>query len=240
MRKSTLSQCAAAALIAAIAIVAQVTPTEAPAGFTTPSLTQSPAPTTVSNGLTEPPGDTFVADQMEFERVHDPTNGLGPVFNGTSCAQCHQNSVTGSASQITEVRTGHLDANGNFVNPTVSINDGAASISGRSIVNDRAICEAAQEHVPDSETIRTRRAVLSTLGDGFVEAVDDQTLLTVAANQAAESGGIIQGEAIQVPVLESAGATRVGRFGWKDQQPTVLSFAADAYLNEMGVTNRCA
>jgi CxxC motif-containing protein (DUF1111 family) len=30
----------------------------------------------------------------------------------------------------------------------------------------------------------------------------------------------------------------VGKFGWKDQQPTVLSFAADAYLNEMGVTNR--
>jgi CxxC motif-containing protein (DUF1111 family) len=63
-------------------------------------------------------------------------------------------------------------------------------------------------------------------------------LQTIAANQPSESGGRIQGEAIEIPVLESAGATRVGRFGWKDQQPTVLSFAADAYLNEMGVTNR--
>jgi CxxC motif-containing protein (DUF1111 family) len=238
MRKSTLFLCALAAMTAAMAIVAQVAPTEAPSGFTTPSLTQNPAPTTISNGVLEPAGDTFVADQLEFERVHDPTNGLGPVFNGTSCAECHQNNVTGSASQITELRVGHRDANGNFANPTILINGGSVSISGRSIVNDRAICDVAQEHIPDTETIRARRAVLNTLGDGFIEAVDDQTLLTIAANQAAESGGLIQGEAIQVPVLESAGTTRVGRFGWKDQQPTVLSFAADAYLNEMGVTNR--
>src|SRR5215467_10833965 len=30
----------------------------------------------------------------------------------------------------------------------------------------------------------------------------------------------------------------IGKFGWKDQQPTVLSFVADAYLMEMGVTSR--
>src|SRR5579862_3105391 len=164
----------------------------------------------------EPPGDTFVADQMQFERVHDPTNGLGPLFNATSCAQCHQNNVTGSASQITELRVGHKDPNGNFVNPTVLINEGATSVSGRSIVNDRAICDQAQEHVPDTETIQARRAVLSTLGDGFVEAVEDQTLMDISASQAAKSGGRIHGEFIEVPVLESLGATAIGRFGWKD------------------------
>jgi CxxC motif-containing protein (DUF1111 family) len=71
-----------------------------------------------------------------------------------------------------------------------------------------------------------------------VEAVTDQTLISIASSQAEQSGGRIHGEAIEVPVLESLGATQIGRFGWKDQQPTVLSFAADAYLNEMGVTNR--
>jgi CxxC motif-containing protein (DUF1111 family) len=30
---------------------------------------------------------------------------------------------------------------------------------------------------------------------------------------------------------------RVGRFGWKAQQATLLGFAGDAYLNEMGITN---
>jgi CxxC motif-containing protein (DUF1111 family) len=226
-----------AAAIAALGLVAQQA-TQAPAGFTTQPLTQNPPPPTISNGATEPPGDTFVADQLQFEKIHDPSNGLGPLFNAASCAQCHQNSVTGAASQITEIRVGHLDANGNFVNPTILIEGSATAVSGRSIVNDRAICDQAQEHVPDTETIRTRRAVLNTLGDGFVEAVADQTLISIASSQPGLSGGRIHGEYIQVPVLESPGAMQIGRFGWKDQQPTLLSFAADAYLNEMGVTNR--
>jgi len=64
-------------------------------------------------------------------------------------------------------------------------------------------------------------------------------LLQIVAGQPTLSGGKIQGEAIQVPILEApAGTTRVGRFGWKDQHGSLLSFAADAYQNEMGVTSR--
>jgi CxxC motif-containing protein (DUF1111 family) len=228
----------AVALTVAAGLIAQNTPTEAPAAFSTPPLTPNSAPASVSNGLVEPAGDTFVIDQAQFEMIHDPTNGLGPVFNASSCAQCHQNSVTGAASQLTELRVGHHDGNGNFVNPTIPTNGGAHSIAGRSIVNDRAICDQTQEHVPDSETITARRAVLSTLGDGFVDVVDDQTLLAIAASQPVKTNGVIHGEAIMIPILESPTTLRVGRFGWKDQQPTVLSFVADAYLNEMGVTNR--
>jgi CxxC motif-containing protein (DUF1111 family) len=179
----------------------------------------------------------FALDQAQFERRHDPSTGLGPVFNAT-CAECHQNGVTGAASQITEVRAGHRDRNGIFVNPTIEINDGADTIKGRALINDRAICPQAQEHLPDSEDVRALRAVVNTLGDGFVEAVSDETFLAIAARQARESHGVIHGEAIEVPILESPEHTGVGKFGWKDQDPTILSFAADAYLNEMGVANR--
>jgi CxxC motif-containing protein (DUF1111 family) len=165
-------------------------------------------------------------------------SGLGPVFNGRACAECHQNPVSGGASQFTELRVGHTDANGNFVNPTVLINDGANMITGRSIINDRAVIPQAQEHIPTTEHIRTLRAALNTLGDGFVEAIDDSTLLAIAEHQAEVSDGKIHGEAIQVPVLEAPGQTRIGRFGWKDQHSSLLSFIGDAYLNEMGVTNR--
>jgi hypothetical protein len=48
-----------------------------------------------------------------------------------------------------------------FTNPTILTNDGTVLITGRSIVNDRVICDTAQEMVPDTETIRTRRAVLN-------------------------------------------------------------------------------
>ena len=210
-------------------------PTPAPAGFDTPTLNPDESR---SNGAPEPPGDTFALDQTHFEEQEDNKAGLGPVYNATSCVTCHQNPVTGGPSQITEIRVGHNDANGNFVNPTVFINDGQDSITGRSLVNDRAICTQAQEHVPDTENIRTRRGVLSTLGDGFVEAIDDNTLIAIAENQPAESDGEIHGEAIQVPILEAPGQAGVGRFGWKDQNRSLLSFAGQAYAMEIGITNR--
>jgi CxxC motif-containing protein (DUF1111 family) len=213
-------------------------PTEAPAGFDTPTLVQKPGSKSFSNGIAQPPGDTFVLDQQVYETLHDVNTGLGPVYNGRACAECHQNPVSGGASQFTELRIGHRDANGHFVNPTVLINDGAASIAGRSIVNDRAVVPQAQEHIPVTENIQALRAALNTLGDGFVEAIDDSTLLAIAAKQPEVSEGRIHGEAIEVPIFEAPGQSRIGRFGWKDQHGSLLSFVADAYLNEMGVTNR--
>jgi CxxC motif-containing protein (DUF1111 family) len=220
-----------------LALIAQQPPTEAPAGFDTPTLAQNPGSQSKNNGLTEPAGDSYALDQQVYEQVHDASTGLGPVFNGRACAECHQNPVSGAASQFTELRVGHLDANGNFVNPTVLINDGAASIAGRSLINDRALLPEAQEHIPVTENIRALRAALNTLGDGFVEAIDDSTLQTIAQQQPDLSEGRIHGEAIEVPVLEAPGQNRVGRFGWKDQHSSLLSFIGDAYLNEMGVTN---
>lgn len=228
----------AAALALALVGIAQKSATEAPAGFATPTLAQNPGSQSVSNGIAEPPGDTFALDQARFEQDHDASTGLGPVFNARACADCHQSPVTGGSSQFTEVRAGHKDANGNFVAATVPINDGANTIATRSIINDRALIPEAQEHIPDTEDIRALRAALNTLGDGFVEAIDDSTLKAIAQQQIDATDGRIHGEAIEVPVFEAPGQTRIGRFGWKDQHGSLLSFVGDAYLNEMGVTNR--
>src|ERR1700746_2871464 len=194
---------------------------EAPAGFNTPSFNGAAS---VSNGITEPPGDTFALDQEVYETNHSVETGLGPVYNATACFSCHENPNSGAASQFTELRVGHNDANGNFVNPTIFINDGKNTITGRSIVNDRAICPQEQEHVPATENIRALRAVLNTLGDGFVEAIDDNTLVSIAAHQPEESDGMIHGEVVEAPIFEAPGQTRVGRFGWKDQHSSLLSF----------------
>ena len=215
--------------------VGQQSAKEAPAGFNTPSFNSAAS---ISNGIVEPPGDTFARDQNVYEENEAVKDGLGPVYNATSCVTCHQNPNSGAASQITELRVGHNDANGNFVNPTIFINDGKDTITGRSIVDDRAIGPQAQEHIPDTENIRTSRAALNTLGDGFVEAIDDSTLIAIAERQPELSEGRIHGEVVQAPIFEAPGQTRVGRFGWKDQHSSLLSFIADAYLNEMGITNR--
>jgi CxxC motif-containing protein (DUF1111 family) len=237
-RKVLLCSClfaAVAALGTGLARVAAKSATEAPAGFNTPSFNSAQS---ISNGIVEPPGDTFARDQQVYEKNETVADGLGPVYNATSCVVCHQNPNSGAASQITELRVGHNDANGNFVNPTILINDGKDMITGRSIVDDRAIGPEAQEHIPATENIRTLRAALNTLGDGFVEAIDDGTLIAIAEKQPELTEGKVHGEVVQAPIFEAPGQTRVGRFGWKDQHGSLLSFIADAYLNEMGITNR--
>ena len=240
-RKLILSLCASAGcalVLTTFAGIAQQSFPDALAGFNTPSFDSAHS---ISNGLEEPPGgDTFALDQQVFEKNHSVEDGLGPVYNGTSCVTCHQNQSTGGASQMTEIRVGHIDpTTGLFANPVISITGSTIPIKGRSIVNDRAVCPQAQEQVPATENIRTLRAALNTLGDGYVEAIDDQTLIDIALAQPGLSNGKIQGEYIYVPISEStSGGKRVGRFGWKDQHGSLLSFAADAYLNEIGITSR--
>ena len=211
---------------------------QAPAAFETPTMIQNPGSQSVSNGVAEPPGDTFAVDQSHFEEEEGLDTGVGPVYNARSCVDCHQNPVTGGVSQVTELRAGHFDRHGNFVNPTVVINDGQTTIANRSLINDRAVCPQAQELLPPSENVRTFRLSLNTLGDGFVEAIADTTLQAIAQQEPRLSQGNIAGEYIEVPILEAPGQTRIGRFGWKDQHGSLLSFASDAYINEQGITNR--
>src|SRR5271170_3472904 len=206
--------------------------TEAPTGFDNKS-----------NGVTN--DATHEADQTTFEEVEKLTDGLGPLYNTQSCRECHQSPVSGAASQVAELRVGHQGPEGNFHNPEISIAHGAEVISGRSLVNDRAICPNAafpnneiQERVPETETIRAFRLSLNLLGDGFVEAVADQTLIDLAEQQCKSSHRKICGQVLEVPIVEVPGQMSVGRFGWKDQHASLLSFAGDAYLNEMGITNR--
>jgi CxxC motif-containing protein (DUF1111 family) len=189
-----------------------------------------------SNGFSDP--DRRKADQKFFEEVeHIAPDGLGPLYNAQSCRECHQTPVSGAASQVTELRVGHLDAHGQFQNPRIPINHGSEMIQDRTLVNDRAICAEIQEHVPATETVRTTRLATNILGDGYVEAISDDTLLKIRKHQCQASHGKICGQAVKVPVPESEGRDRIGRFGWKDQHASLLAFAADAYLNEMGITN---
>ena len=85
-------------------------PTEAPAGFDN-----------VTNGFLPqgPPFDeinednvtvlrSFNDNRFVFEEVEHVADGLGPTYNAQSCGECHQNVVTGGASQIAEHRTGRM------------------------------------------------------------------------------------------------------------------------------------
>ena len=202
---------ATAAFVASfsLAVQGQSAVTEAPTGFDN-----------FTNGhITQAEFDGALVEFLEQEGIDE---GLGPVYNAQSCGECHQNPVTGGPTQISELRAGHL-VFGFF-----------QDAPGGSLINDRAIDASIQERVPGTENVRTFRITLSTLGDGFVEAINSNTLIALANAQPAG----MRGQVIQIPVLEVPGATRVGRFGWKNQHASLLSFSSDAYLNEMGITNR--
>jgi len=229
MKKTTLC---AFGLCFGAALVLYSQNAEAPAGFDGHT-----------NGLVDQA--THVADRNKFDEVEQISDGLGPLYNAQSCRECHQNPASGGVTQTTELRVGHRGANGQFENPSFPVNDGKTVITGRTLVNDRAICPNAQfpdiqlqERVPDTENIQTTRTSLNPFGDGFVEAVADQTLLDIAKDQCRTTHHRICGQALYVPIVESPGKTGLGRFGWKDQHASLLSFVGDAYLNEMGITNK--
>ena len=196
--------------------------TEAPAGFdnlTNGFDVQGPDYETLDDDTVVPLA-SFNDNRFIFEEREGPADGLGPTYNGTSCGECHQNVVTGGASQVAEHRTGHMAENV-FVESL-----------GGSLIASRATHPNIVELVDYRDDVRTLRISTNTLGSGYIEAIANDTLLAIRDAQPAD----LRGTATMVPVLEGDGTARIGRFGWKGQHASLVSFAADAYLNEMGIT----
>ena len=105
------------------------------------------------NGLTDAP--TFTMDRGKFEETEAIGDGLGPIFNAQSCRECHQNPVTGSTSQVKELRAGHQDNNGNFV---AAVYLGETRIRCFSPMCGRAACTTTRDAV-----ITSVAAVISSL-----------------------------------------------------------------------------
>jgi CxxC motif-containing protein (DUF1111 family) len=207
-RRRLISQGVLGMLLVAPILYA-VTATQAPAGFDNQT-----------NGY-EPQAQMDL-DRATFDEIEQVADGLGPIYNAQSCRECHQNPVSGTISQVTELRAGSF--NGQTFTPHI----------GGSLIHDRAIDPAIQVRVAGTDNVVTFRTSLNIAGDGFVEALPDSAFTSIQASQPRG----MQGTIIQVPVLEGpAGTTRIARFGWKNQHASLLSFASDAYLNEMGITN---
>jgi CxxC motif-containing protein (DUF1111 family) len=175
-------------------------------------------------GLTDAQVADFAAGLEEFTSVDTPESGLGPIYNNNSCAACHSVPVIGGGSTIFVTRFGRT-AGGHF-DPLES--------EGGSLLQQFAIDPAVQEVIPADANVVAHRQTSPLFGFGLIEAIPDATILANAAQSKPDG---ISGRASIVQDV-STGQTRIGRFGWKAQQATLLSFAADAYVNEMGITNR--
>ena len=175
-------------------------------------------------GLTRAELAAFQAGLEEFLNEETPESGLGPVFNNVSCVSCHSAPAPGGASDIFVTRFGRM-VNGQF--------DPLASLGG-SLLQQFAIDPAAREVVPRAATVVAHRESTPLFGMGLLEAIPDAVLRQNAARPKPDG---VRGRAAEVDDV-ATGQKRIGRLGWKAQQATLLAFAGDAYLNEMGITSR--
>ena len=171
----------------------------------------------------------FDQGKVVFDTQITAAQGLGPVFNNQSCKNCHLGPLSGGSSSIFVTRFGVAASGGNPFDPLANL--GGSLLQAFSI--NTPICD---ETVPPQANVVIHRITPPTFGFGLAEAVLDGDILV---NEAFPPPGV-SGRAHLVQALEDppGSPARVGRFGWKSQVATLLSFSADASLNEMGLTNR--
>ena len=178
-------------------------------------------------GLTPQEFSLFRLGQDDFLEVETPEEGLGPAFNGTSCAGCHNVPAIGGVSVVAEMRAGREGPAG-----AVGLDGG----DGTLIHLFSIPTHGCQPMLPPGETAYVaRRVPIPVFGAGLVEAIPDEAILALEDPDDRDRDGV-SGRAARVRDL-ATGRTRIGRFGWKSQHATLLTFSADAYLNEMGITN---
>ena len=176
-------------------------------------------------GITAHEFELFRAGLQDFVAVESAEEGLGPAFNGTGCSVCHSVPTVGGIAAMTEVRVGRVDENGNF-----HVLNGDTLYPLFSIPNH--LC---QVQIPAEANVIARRQPLPLFGDGLIEAIGDETILALEDPDDRNGDGI-RGRAAKI-IDVASGRERIGRFGWKSQQATLLAFSGDAYRNEMGITN---
>jgi len=184
-------------------------------------------------GLTPAQLADFDAGLDEFEEVDTVEEGLGPVFNGKSCAECHAVPSTGGSepnvgvareTRISRILKGRFDP----LDGSVSVDRGGQLLQQRAIALPG--CTLSGEVVPPEATIVSSRNSTPLFGLGLMEAIPESTIL---GNQG-KQGNRGRPNYVSNP---DTGTTALGRFGWKAQVATVHQFAGDAYLNELGITN---
>ncbi len=180
-------------------------------------------------GLTPDLRARFKTGKAQFISPENVPSGLGPVFNDTACSKCHTQGAIGGGSDRLETRYGQV-INGVF-NPLTQFDGTLVHAKGIGRFNG---VDFVGEVVPPEANVVAQRRVNPLFGLGLVDAVPDQSLQDIAQFQQ-EFTPETAGRANVVTDVAS-GQPVVGRFGWKCQIGTVLTFAANAYQNEMGIT----
>lgn len=179
-------------------------------------------------GLTPYELSLFEAGKVVYGATVEIPEGLGPIMNKAGCFSCHAVPLGGWGS-ITVTRFGVVDEQGHFSNWP-----GEEQSLGQAL----AISENCAESIPEGAHTALR-VTNSSLAFGMIEAIPDADIAANEDPDDLDADGI-SGRVHWVLPLEAPknSPLRAGRFGWKAQVATVLTFSGDASRNEMGLTNR--
>lgn len=187
------------------------------------------------SGLSSAQRQAFDDGVDDFEQQEHLDTGLGPVFNGKSCAECHSTGGIGGASpnlsvsvvfHIARIKNGQFD-------PLTEL--GGSVLQRRSVKEEKGNLAVLGEVVPKEATIVSKRQTPPLFGAGLIDAIPSAVILSHADPNDINRDGI-SGRANMVFNPETR-RTEVGRFGWKADVPTLHLFAGLAYVNELGITN---
>ncbi|MEM6660568.1 MAG: di-heme oxidoredictase family protein [Pseudomonadota bacterium] len=189
-------------------------------------------------------------------------DGLGPLYNAKSCEGCHQANgrtlpIPGQGYLVrlsipgTDAHGGpkpHPFYGGQFgdvavegIAPEGKVDIAYTEIDGRygdgepyTLIKPEIRLTELGYGPMGSDTMMSARAPLSLYGLGLLEAIDDEQLLAWTDPDDADGDGI-SGRVNRVWDFEFQKVS-LGRFGWKSEQPSLMTQSADAAANDMGVT----
>lgn len=183
-------------------------------------------------GLTRAELDLFNEGKTVFATAEDPDEGLGPVFNGRSCGECHlQGALGGAGNDLLLTRVSRIGAgSGSTYHDLPEL--GGPVLQRRSIQEMDPTSTVVPEVVPVGAEHVSRRITTPLFGLGLMEAIPDSEILKNI--RTGDPDGITGVANYATNPID--GRRAVGRFGWKSQLANLEHFSADAYLNEMGIT----
>ncbi|RMH11865.1 MAG: hypothetical protein D6701_14430, partial [Gemmatimonadetes bacterium] len=131
------------------------------------------------DGLTPTQIGVHLAGDEEFGRRFTVEDGVGPIFNATSCDQCHVGE--GKGNVLFNLRR--------FGRQTPDGFDPMLEFGGPQL-QDRAIPGFEPERIPEGVTGVAAFMPPAVTGLGYLEAVDDTTLLRMADPDDTDGDGI--------------------------------------------------
>jgi hypothetical protein len=185
--------------------------------------------------------DAFNRGRVVFERRFNPSEGLGPFYNATSCSSCHSTPVIGGTSAL--YRNFYLGvyqfgstvfSQSTAVPPFLSqvipafgtgLDHGSATFS----------LEGGRVDVPETvfgfPVISAQRNSIPLFGVGLFEFISNQTIFE--NNDPVD----LDGDGISGQPNTQINGTAIGRFGTKAQVNNIELFTRAPLQTQMGITS---